>query len=69
MLSSKNTNKNALINDLVKNATVLIAIHVLKSTRQGKKLFDEESVYDVLFFLLALVFYHVVMVNFVPPLP
>ena len=68
MLSSKNTNKNALINDLVKNAAVLLVVHVLTKTRAGAKLFDENSVYDILFTLLAFVFYHVVVVNFVPPL-
>lgn len=68
MLSSKNTNKNALINDLVKNAAVLLVIHVLTKTRAGAKLFDENSVYEILFTLLGFVFYHVVVVNFVPPL-
>ena len=69
MLSSKNTNKNALINDLVKNATVLLTLHILVKSRSGEKLFDEKSVYDILFFLLGLVMYHVVVVNFVQPLP
>lgn len=68
MLSSKNTNKNALINDLVKNAAVLLVLHVLTKTRAGAKLFDENSVYEILFTLLGFVFYHVVVVNFVPPL-
>jgi hypothetical protein len=69
MLSTKNTNKNALINDLVKNSSIMVAVHVLTNTKAGKKLFDEESVYGILLTLLAFVFYHVVVVNFVPPLP
>lgn len=68
MLSTKNTNRKALINDLVKNATILLAVHILTNTRSGKKLFDEESLYNILFTLLAFVFYHVVLVNFIPPL-
>ena len=67
MLSTKNTDRKALVNDLVKNASIMIAVHVLTNTRAGKKLFDEESLYGILFTLLAFVFYHVVVVNFVPP--
>jgi hypothetical protein len=68
MLYSKNTNRNALINDLVKNTTILLVIHILTKTRAGAKLFDEESVYGIIFFLVSLVMYHIVVVNFVPPL-
>ncbi len=67
MLSTKNTNRKALVNDLVKNACIMTVVHVLTNTRSGKKLFDEESLYGILFTLLAFVFYHVVFVNFVPP--
>jgi hypothetical protein len=67
MLSTKNTNRKALVNDLAKNACIMVAVHVLTNTRAGKKLFDEESLYGILFTLLAFVFYHVVFVNFVPP--
>jgi len=68
MLSGKNTDRKALINDLVKNSAIMVAVHVLTNTRAGKKLFDEESVYGIVYTLLAFVFYHVVFVNFVPPL-
>lgn len=68
MFSTKNINRKALINDIVKIATVLITTHVLTHVRAGKKLFDEESLYSVLFTLLGYVFYHVVMVNIVRPL-
>ena len=68
MLYSKSSNLNPLINDLVKNATILVVIHVLTKTRAGKSLFDEEGVYDILYFLLGLVFYHLVLTKFVPPL-
>ncbi len=67
MLSTKNTDRKALVNDLVKNACIMIAVHVLTNTKQNKKLFDEESLYGILFTLLAFVFYHVVFVNFIPP--
>jgi hypothetical protein len=68
MLSTKNTDRKALINDLAKNACIMVAVHVITNTRAGKKLFDEDSVNGILFTLLAFVFYHVVFVNFVPPL-
>lgn len=68
MLSTKNTNRNALINDLVKNSCIMVVVHVLTNTRSGAKLFEEEAVTNMLITLLAFVFYHVVFVNFVPPL-
>jgi hypothetical protein len=68
MLSSKNTDRKALINDLTKNACLMIVVHILTNTRANKKLFDEETVNGFLFTLLAIVFYHIVFVNFVPPL-
>ncbi len=68
MLGGKNTDRKALINDLVKNATIMVAVHVLTNTRAGKKLFDEESLYGILFTLLGFVLYHVVVVNIVEPL-
>ena len=67
-MSTSNVNRKALINDLTKNSCIMIAVHILTNTRAGKKLFDEESVNGILFTLLAFVFYHVVFVNFVPPL-
>ena len=68
MASSKTSEFNPLINDLVKNATILVVIHILSKTRSGKQLFDENSVYEILYFLLGLVFYHIVLTKFVPPL-
>jgi hypothetical protein len=68
MLSGKNTDRKALINDLVKNASIMVALHVLTNTKSGKKLFDEENMYAILFTLLGFVFYHVVVVNIVEPL-
>jgi hypothetical protein len=68
MLSTKNTDRKALINDLTKNACIMIAVHVITNTRAGKKLFDEDAVNGILVTLLGFVFYHVVFVNLVPPL-
>ncbi len=67
-LSNSKTDRKALINDLVKNSAIMVAVHVLTNTRAGKKLFDEDTLYGMVFTLLAFVFYHVVVVNFVPPL-
>ena len=68
MLSTKNTDRKALINDLTKNACIMVVAHVITNTREGKKLFDEGSINVILFTLLSFVFYHIVFVNFVPPL-
>jgi hypothetical protein len=67
MFSTKNTDRKALVNDLVKNACIMVAVHILTNTRAKKAYFDEESLYGIIFTLLAFVFYHVVFVNFVPP--
>jgi hypothetical protein len=64
--SFKNFNKKSMINDLVKNATILTAVHILTKTRAKANLFDEDSLYHILFILLGFVFYHVVMVNIIP---
>ena len=68
MFSTKNIDRKALINDLVKSASILVAIHVLSRVRASKKLFDEESLYNILFILLGIIFYHVVVVNIIKPL-
>ena len=60
---------NPLINDIVKHSCVLVTIHVLTKTKQGKALFDEDSVYDILYFLIGLVFYWTVIEKIVKPLP
>ena len=67
MFSTKNTDRKALVNDLVKNACIMVAVHILTNARGKKPYFDEESLYGIIFTLLAFVFYHVVFVNFVPP--
>jgi hypothetical protein len=67
MLSTKNTNQKALINDVVKTAVIMIIVHILVHTRENKKLFDTASLFVILSWSLAFVFYHVVFVNFVPP--
>ncbi len=68
MFSTKNTNKTALVNDLVKNTCIMVAVHLMTKNRANAKFFDEDSLYSILFTLLAFVFYHVVFVNVVPPL-
>lgn len=62
------TNKKSLINDVVKNTCLMLVVHVLTQTRAGKKLFDEDSLYAILFWALGFVFYHIVLVQVLPPL-
>jgi hypothetical protein len=69
MLSKQTAKRNALINDLTKNAAIMITVHLLTVTRAGGKYFDEASVYGIILTLLAFIFYHLVFSNVVPALP
>jgi len=64
----KYTNRKDLINDLVKNAVVLLISHILLHLRTEKKLFDEDSMYVILFILLGYAFYHIIVSNIIHPL-
>ena len=66
--STKKSYKNPLINDLVKNAGVLIVMHMLMNSRGGKSLLTEESLYTILSFLIGLIFYWTIIVNIIKPL-
>ena len=66
MFDTSKTNKKDFIIDLVKNATVLVTIHVLNKQRLGEALFDKESLQQILFFLVGLAVYNVVVVNVMP---
>ena len=63
---NKNSNKAPLINDIVKNATVLIIAHILSKSYTGSKLFDNQSLYEILFMLLGFVVYYELVVNIIP---
>jgi hypothetical protein len=71
-MSSKNSSrmpyKNPLINDLVKNASVLIVMHMLMNSRAGKPLITEDGLYHTMSFLVGLVFYWTVAANVIAPL-
>ncbi len=66
MLSLNPQTQKSLFNDLVKNLSVLVVQHVLLKQRSGQKMFDEDSLYAILFFLLGLVVYWSIVVNVVP---
>jgi hypothetical protein len=44
MFDISKTNKRDFITDLVKNATVLVTIHVLNKQRLGEQLFDKDKI-------------------------
>lgn len=67
-MTTKISYKNPLINDLVKNACILIVMHMLLNSRASKSLITEDSLYAVLSFLIGILFYWVVVANVVPPL-
>lgn len=67
--SKSKSAQNALINDIVKTATWMIVVHVLTMSRDKKPMFDEKSVYDIIFVLVGLAVYNLVVVNIVKPLP
>jgi hypothetical protein len=47
----------------------MIVAHVLTMSRDKKPMFDEKSVYDIIFVLVGLAVYNLVVVNIVKPLP
>jgi hypothetical protein len=66
MFDISKTNKRDFITDLVKNATVLVTIHVLNKQRLGEQLFDKDSLQQIAFFLIGLAVYNIVVVNVMP---
>jgi len=68
MLNSTTPYGNSLINDLVKTATFLIIAHILLKIQTGKQLFDQDSVYSIIYVLLGLIFYWILIAKFIPPL-
>lgn len=66
MIGLTNETKNDLINDLVKNSSVLLVQHLLLKYRSKQALFDDDSVYGILFFLAGLTVYWSVVVNVIP---
>lgn len=62
-------NKNAMMNDIMKNGAALVVANILTRARQNKSLYDEDGLYGAFFFLVGLAFYHIVVVPVVPPLP
>ena len=67
MNNNKNLNKGPLINDLVKTGTMLTIAHILSKSYSGDKLFDNRSLYEILFTLLGLVVYYELVINIIPP--
>jgi hypothetical protein len=63
MLDFNKTNKKALTDDIIKNATVLLTIHILTKQQYAQQLFDKDSLYQIAFFLAGLVVYHVIVSN------
>ncbi len=66
MLGLKDQNQKSLYNDLVKNASVLLVQHILLKYRSNQRMFDDDSLYAILFFLVGLVAYWSVVVNVLP---
>jgi len=66
MFDTSKTNKKDFILDLVKNSTVLVTIHILNKQRLGEKLFDRDSLQQILYFLVGLAVYNILVVNVMP---
>jgi hypothetical protein len=66
MFDISKTNKRDFIIDLVKNATVLVTIHILNKQRLGEQLFDKDSLQQIIFFLIGLAVYNIVVINVMP---
>lgn len=57
----KKVNKKALIDDVLKNAMILILVHVISRQLAGQIMFDAQSIRDIAVTLLAVAIYHVIM--------
>ena len=68
MMFIDNINKKELINDLIKITTILLIVHILLAIQNNKTMFNEESIYLILYFLIGVSFYHIVIVNLIPPI-
>lgn len=66
MIDINKVNKKDLTSDIIKNASILVGVHLLtKYLNKDSSWFDEKSVRDILIFLTAVAFYHVVVVQVV----
>lgn len=68
MFELKHFNKKTMINDIVKIMSIMIACHICTRLRKGDALFDEETIYSLLFTSIGFMFYHIVVTNFIKPM-
>ena len=68
-LSREVSIKNAMINDVLKYVYIVTIIHMLTKYRTGGQMFDEESVYSIIFTGVSVTLYYVIFISAVPVLP
>ena len=71
MMFIDSANRKDLVNDLVKNATILLFVAMVTKSKfeRGSVIpLDKATMNSIIVTLLAFVFYHMVVVNLVKPL-
>lgn len=71
MMFMDSVNRKDLVNDLVKNATILLFVAMVTKSKfeRGSVIpLDKTTINSIVVTLLAFVFYHMVIVNLVKPL-
>jgi len=61
--------KNAMINDVIKNIYLVAMVHVLTKYRAGGAMFDEDTIYSIIFTGVAVTLYYTIFIGMVPVLP
>ena len=67
-MNNKSGIKAPLINEIIKHGSVLLTAHILKKSYSGEKLFENQALYEILFFLIGVVVYHELVINIIPPI-
>lgn len=71
MMFMDSANRKDLVNDLIKNATILLFVAIVTKSKfeRGSVIpLDKATLNSIIVTLLAFVFYHMVVVNLVKPL-
>jgi hypothetical protein len=63
MFNLENTNRQALVSDLLKVLTSVVVAHMLKNYSKGMDMFDNEFVMGLVYTLIGFTAYHVVTRN------
>jgi hypothetical protein len=63
---SKVSKQKALINDVVKNSTLMLVVHLCTVYAKNGQFFDRDSVNQILYWAIALAVYHYIVASIIP---